>query len=69
MYDLPSWGRCELALSLLQEDGLEYTLEDVVEVVMYSQDRERILRILKIECQSCLCCFPQNKVSVGLYTS
>ncbi|CAL8292544.1 unnamed protein product [Lota lota] len=61
-YGLPSWGRCELALSLLQEEGVEYTLEDVVQAVKESQDREFICRILQTECMSCTGLFPRNKV-------
>ena len=48
---------------------MEYDLEDVVEAVMDSKDREYILRILNIECHSCYGRFPMKKVSVGLYTS
>lgn len=63
LYDLPSWGRCELALSLLQEPDVNYSLEDVVQAVKESQDREFIRRLLNTECPVCLSIFPRSKVS------
>lgn len=62
MYDLPSWGRCELALSLLQEHSAPYSLEDVVQAVRESHDREFIKRVLAKECPICLSVFPHSKV-------
>ncbi|XP_015813053.1 E3 ubiquitin-protein ligase RNF31 isoform X1 [Nothobranchius furzeri] len=62
MYDLPSWGRCELALSLLVEHSAPYSLEDVVQAVKESHDREFIKRVLAKECPICLCVFPHSKM-------
>ncbi|KAJ8393696.1 hypothetical protein AAFF_G00057490 [Aldrovandia affinis] len=62
LYDLPSWGRCELVLSLLQEPDAQYSLEDVVQMVRESQDRDFIKRALAKECPCCLCVFPHNKM-------
>ncbi|CAL8311331.1 unnamed protein product [Merluccius merluccius] len=62
LYGVPSWGRCELALSLLQEVDVQYTLEDVVQAVKESHDREFIRRILATQCQACLEMFPRNKL-------
>ena len=63
LYDLPSWGRCELVLALLQEPDVTYSLEDVVQAVKESQDKDFIRRLLKNECPCCLCIFPRGKVS------
>ncbi|XP_061551005.1 E3 ubiquitin-protein ligase RNF31 isoform X1 [Phycodurus eques] len=62
VYDLPSWGRCELALSLLQEHNAPYSLEDVVQAVQESHDREFIKRVLAKECPICLSVFPHSKM-------
>lgn len=62
MYDLPSWGRCELALSLLLERSAPYSLEDVVQAVRESHDKEFIRRVLAQECPICLSVFPHSKV-------
>ncbi|XP_054915454.1 E3 ubiquitin-protein ligase RNF31 isoform X2 [Poeciliopsis prolifica] len=62
LYDLPSWGRCELALSLLQEPDVNYSLEDVVQAVKESHDREFIRRLLNTECPVCLSIFPRSKM-------
>ncbi|XP_054621582.1 E3 ubiquitin-protein ligase RNF31-like isoform X1 [Dunckerocampus dactyliophorus] len=62
LYDLPSWGRCELTLSLLQEPGVAYTLEDVVQAVRESHDRDFIRRVLNNECPCCLSIFPHSKM-------
>ncbi|XP_028988085.1 E3 ubiquitin-protein ligase RNF31 isoform X2 [Betta splendens] len=62
MYDLPSWGRCELALSLLSEHSATYSLEDVVQAVKESHDREFIKRVLAKECPICLSVFPHSKM-------
>lgn len=62
MYDLPSWGRCELALSLLLEHSAPYSLEDVVQAVRESHDKEFIRRVLAQECPICLSVFPHSKV-------
>ncbi|KAM4623670.1 E3 ubiquitin-protein ligase RNF31 [Polymixia lowei] len=62
VYDLPSWGRCELALSLLLERSASYSLEDVVQAVRESHDREFIKRVLAKECPICLSVFPHNKM-------
>lgn len=62
LYDLPSWGRCELVLSLLQEPDVPYTLEDVVQAVKESHDKDFIRRLLNNECPCCLCIFPRSKV-------
>uniref|UniRef100_A0A3B4AG94 RanBP2-type domain-containing protein n=1 Tax=Periophthalmus magnuspinnatus TaxID=409849 RepID=A0A3B4AG94_9GOBI len=63
VYDLPSWGRCELALSLLLENSAPYALEDVVQAVRESHDREFIKRVLAKECPICLSVFPHSKVT------
>ncbi|XP_042284307.1 E3 ubiquitin-protein ligase RNF31 isoform X1 [Thunnus maccoyii] len=62
VYDLPSWGRCELALSLLLEHSAPYSLEDVVQAVRESHDREFIKRVLAKECPICLSVFPHSKM-------
>ncbi|KPP65194.1 E3 ubiquitin-protein ligase RNF31-like, partial [Scleropages formosus] len=62
VYDLPSWGRCELALSLLQDPDVPYTLEDVVQAVKESHDRDFIRRVLAKECPICLSVFPHSKM-------
>ncbi|XP_069562925.1 E3 ubiquitin-protein ligase RNF31-like [Brachyistius frenatus] len=62
LYDLPSWGRCELVLSMLQEPGVTYSLEDVVQAVKESHDRDFIRRILVNECPCCLSIFPRTKM-------
>ncbi|XP_066520072.1 interferon regulatory factor 9 [Hoplias malabaricus] len=60
--NLPSWGRSHLALTLLQEPNVEYTLEDVIQAVKEHHDRDFINRILNIECQICYGSFPQRKM-------
>ncbi|XP_058490127.1 E3 ubiquitin-protein ligase RNF31 isoform X3 [Solea solea] len=62
VYDLPSWGRCELVLSLLLEHSAPYSLEDVVQAVRESHDREFIKRVLAKECPICLSVFPHSKM-------
>ncbi|XP_022623487.1 E3 ubiquitin-protein ligase RNF31 [Seriola dumerili] len=62
LYDLPSWGRCELVLSLLQEPGVTYSLEDVVQAVKESHDKDFIRRLLNNECPCCLSIFPRIKM-------
>ncbi|CAN9506077.1 unnamed protein product [Ophioblennius macclurei] len=62
LYDLPSWGRCELVLSLLQEQGVSYSLEDVVQAVKESHDKDFIRRLLNNECPCCLSIFPRSKM-------
>uniref|UniRef100_A0A673MGN5 E3 ubiquitin-protein ligase RNF31-like n=1 Tax=Sinocyclocheilus rhinocerous TaxID=307959 RepID=A0A673MGN5_9TELE len=62
VFDLPSWGRCELVLSLLQDPTATYTLEDVVQAVRESHDRDFIRRVLNKECPICLSVFPHSKM-------
>ncbi|XP_029002347.1 E3 ubiquitin-protein ligase RNF31-like isoform X1 [Betta splendens] len=62
LYDLPSWGRCELVLALLQEPGVTYSLEDVVQAVKESHDKDFIRRLLNNECPCCLSIFPRSKM-------
>ncbi|XP_074549175.1 E3 ubiquitin-protein ligase RNF31-like [Halichoeres trimaculatus] len=62
LYDLPSWGRCELVLSLLQDTDVSYSLEDVVQAVKESPDKDFIRRLLNNECPCCLCIFPRSKM-------
>lgn len=62
VYDLPSWGRSELALSLLQDPTAPYSLEDVVQAVRESHDRDFIRRVLAKECPICLSVFPHSKM-------
>ncbi|XP_066578956.1 E3 ubiquitin-protein ligase RNF31 isoform X2 [Amia ocellicauda] len=62
VFELPSWGRCELALSLLQEPGAPYGLEDVVQAVRESHDRDLIHRLLAKECPICITPYPQSKM-------
>ncbi|XP_070708978.1 E3 ubiquitin-protein ligase RNF31-like [Pempheris klunzingeri] len=62
LYDLPSWGRCELVLALLQEPDVTYSLEDVVQAVKESHDKDFIRRVLNNECPCCLCIFPRSKM-------
>lgn len=66
-YDLPSWGRSCLALSLLTDEGAEHTLEDVVALVKESMDREFIVRNLSTNCLACFCAFPRRKVGDIVY--
>ncbi|XP_030630424.1 E3 ubiquitin-protein ligase RNF31-like [Chanos chanos] len=63
LYDLPSWGRCELAWSLLQEPGAEYTLDDVVQAVKQHHDRDFVRRMLVQDCAICYCNFPFSKMA------
>ncbi|XP_029955451.1 E3 ubiquitin-protein ligase RNF31 [Salarias fasciatus] len=62
LYDLPSWGRCELVLSLLQEQDVSCSLEDVVQAVKESNDKDFIRRLLINECPCCLSVFPRSKM-------
>ncbi|KAM6908817.1 E3 ubiquitin-protein ligase RNF31-like isoform 1-T1 [Lycodopsis pacificus] len=62
LYDLPSWGRCELVLALLQEPDVTYSLEDVVQAVKESHDKDFIRRLLVNECPICLSIFPRSKM-------
>ncbi|XP_047424660.1 E3 ubiquitin-protein ligase RNF31-like [Mugil cephalus] len=62
LYGLPSWGRCELVLSLLQEPDVTYSLEDVVQAVKESHDKDFIRRLLNNECPCCLSIFPRSKM-------
>lgn len=62
LYDLPSWGRCELVLSLLQEPDVTYSLEDVVQAAKESHDKDFIRRLLNNECPCCFSIFPRSKV-------
>uniref|UniRef100_A0A8C5WDB8 RBR-type E3 ubiquitin transferase n=1 Tax=Leptobrachium leishanense TaxID=445787 RepID=A0A8C5WDB8_9ANUR len=61
-HTLHSWGRAELALQLLQEGDGRYDLQDVVEAVKESQDRDFIKRMLIQECAVCAWEFPRNKM-------
>ncbi|KAG8455389.1 hypothetical protein GDO86_001545 [Hymenochirus boettgeri] len=61
-YSLHSWGRAELALSLLLEGEGRYELQDVVEAVRESQDRDFIKRMLRQECAVCGWELPRNKM-------
>ncbi|KAK7801465.1 hypothetical protein U0070_006628 [Myodes glareolus] len=62
VYTLPSWGRAELALSLLQETPRNYELLDVVEAVRHSQDRAFLRRLLAQECAVCGWALPRNRM-------
>ncbi|XP_041614945.1 E3 ubiquitin-protein ligase RNF31 isoform X4 [Vulpes lagopus] len=62
VYTLPSWGRAELALSLLQETPRNYELGDVVEAVRHSQDRAFLRRLLAQECAVCGWALPRNRM-------
>ncbi|KAM5177025.1 E3 ubiquitin-protein ligase RNF31 isoform 3-T3 [Callospermophilus lateralis] len=62
VYTLPSWGRAELALSLLQETPRNYELLDVVEAVRQSQDRAFLRRLLAQECAVCGWTLPRNRM-------
>uniref|UniRef100_A0A8I3W7B5 E3 ubiquitin-protein ligase RNF31 n=1 Tax=Callithrix jacchus TaxID=9483 RepID=A0A8I3W7B5_CALJA len=62
VYTLPSWGRAELALSLLQETPRNYELGDVVEAVRHSQDRAFLRRLLAQECAVCGWALPHNRM-------
>ncbi|XP_073488864.1 E3 ubiquitin-protein ligase RNF31 [Aquarana catesbeiana] len=61
-HSLHSWGRAELALSLLQEGEGRFSLQDVVEAVRESQDRDFIKRMLTQECAVCGWELPRNKM-------
>lgn len=69
LYDLPSWGRCEIVLTLLQEQRDTYSLEDVVQAVKMSHDRDFIRRLLNNECPCCFSNFPFSKVSQSVNQS
>ncbi|XP_004864183.1 E3 ubiquitin-protein ligase RNF31 isoform X1 [Heterocephalus glaber] len=62
VYDLPSWGRAELALSLLQETPRNYEVLDVVEAVRHNQDRAFLRRLLAQECAVCSWTLPRNRM-------
>ncbi|XP_037690551.1 E3 ubiquitin-protein ligase RNF31 [Choloepus didactylus] len=62
VYALPSWGRAELALSLLQETPRNYELEDVLEAVRHSHDRAFLRRLLAQECAVCGWALPRNRM-------
>ncbi|XP_007536387.1 E3 ubiquitin-protein ligase RNF31 isoform X2 [Erinaceus europaeus] len=62
VYALPSWGRAELALALLQETPRNYELGDVVEAVRHSQDRAFLRRLLAQECAVCGWTLPRNRM-------
>ncbi|XP_022524852.2 E3 ubiquitin-protein ligase RNF31 [Astyanax mexicanus] len=62
LYNLPSWGRSQMALTLLQEPDAEYSVEDVIQAVREHHDKDFINRILKKECQICYASFPQRKM-------
>ncbi|XP_072522881.1 E3 ubiquitin-protein ligase RNF31-like isoform X2 [Salminus brasiliensis] len=62
LYNLPSWGRSQLALTLLQEPNAEYSVEDVIQAVRDHHDKDFINRILNNECQICFANFPQRKM-------
>ncbi|XP_004698547.1 E3 ubiquitin-protein ligase RNF31 [Echinops telfairi] len=62
VYALPSWGRAELALSLLQETPRNYELGDVVEAVRHSHDRAFLRRLLAQECAVCGWMLPRNRM-------
>ncbi|XP_032260692.1 E3 ubiquitin-protein ligase RNF31 isoform X2 [Phoca vitulina] len=62
VYALPSWGRAELALALLQETPRNYELGDVVEAVRHSQDRAFLRRLLAQECAVCGWALPRNRM-------
>nr|XP_004463423.1 E3 ubiquitin-protein ligase RNF31 isoform X2 [Dasypus novemcinctus] len=62
VYALPSWGRAELALSLLQETPRNYDLGDVVEAVRHSHDRAFLRRLLAQECAVCGWALPRNRM-------
>ena len=64
VHALPSWGRAELALALLQETPRNYELGDVVEAVRQSQDRAFLRRLLAQECAVCGWALPRNRVSL-----
>lgn len=64
VHSLPSWGRAELALALLQETPRNYELGDVVEAVRQSQDRAFLRRLLAQECAVCSWALPRNRVSL-----
>ncbi|KAM4807802.1 E3 ubiquitin-protein ligase RNF31 isoform 1-T1 [Rhinophrynus dorsalis] len=61
-HSLHSWGRAELALSLLQESEGRYDLQDVLEAVRESQDRDFIKRMLSQQCAVCAWELPRNKM-------
>ncbi|XP_060677285.1 E3 ubiquitin-protein ligase RNF31-like isoform X2 [Hemiscyllium ocellatum] len=62
-YNLPSWGRAEIVLSLMQEGRDHYQLHDVVEAVKESQDKEFIKKsMLSLTCLVCLSLFPRSKM-------
>ncbi|XP_006010093.1 E3 ubiquitin-protein ligase RNF31 [Latimeria chalumnae] len=62
VYNLPSWGRAELVLSLAQEREGNYDLHDVVEAVKQSHDKHFIKRMLSQECAVCFYSFPRNRM-------
>ncbi|XP_069490100.1 E3 ubiquitin-protein ligase RNF31 isoform X2 [Ambystoma mexicanum] len=62
IFSLPSWGRAELVLSLMQDRDLQCELQDVVEAVLESPDKEFIKRLLAQPCATCYGELPRNKM-------
>ncbi|XP_030043168.1 E3 ubiquitin-protein ligase RNF31 isoform X2 [Microcaecilia unicolor] len=62
VYSLPSWGRAELVVSLMQEQNRSYELQDIVEAVRQSHDKEFIRRMLAQECAVCSLELPRNRM-------
>ncbi|XP_028649540.1 E3 ubiquitin-protein ligase RNF31-like [Erpetoichthys calabaricus] len=62
VFELPSWGRAELVLSLMLDRNASYSLEDVVYAVRESPDKDFIKRMLAKDCPICLSQFPQNRM-------
>ncbi|XP_069796829.1 E3 ubiquitin-protein ligase RNF31-like isoform X2 [Narcine bancroftii] len=61
-YSLPSWGRAEIVLSLMQEGSEHIQIQDAVEAVKQSQDREFIKRSLSLTCLICYSLYPRSKM-------
>ncbi|XP_029437829.1 E3 ubiquitin-protein ligase RNF31 isoform X2 [Rhinatrema bivittatum] len=62
VYSLPSWGRAELVVSLMQEPNRSYELQDIVEAVRQSHDKDFIRRMLAQECAVCSLELPRNRM-------
>lgn len=62
VFSLPSWGRAELVVHLMQEPERRCGLQDIVEAVQQSHDKEFIKRMLTQQCAVCYDELPRSKM-------
>ncbi|XP_078501084.1 E3 ubiquitin-protein ligase RNF31 isoform X2 [Lissotriton helveticus] len=62
VFSLPSWGRAELVVHLMQEPERRCELQDIVEAVQQSHDKEFIKRMLTQQCAVCYDELPRSKM-------